>query len=61
MIEDEYRNGPLSGYFEPFNHCVTYNSVDRNKYYTSLILEMKYFPVFKEFDNYQIYDDHRLC
>ena len=60
LIENEYRNGPLSGYFDPFSHCVTYNAVDRNKSYTSLLLEMKYFPVFNEFDNYQIYDDHKL-
>ena len=37
LIENEYRNGPLSGYFESFSHCVTYNAADRNKSYTSLL------------------------
>ena len=41
------------------NTTHSHSAVDRNKSYPSLLKELKYLPVFNEFDNYEKYDDHQ--
>ena len=51
MIEEMYKNGPVKGYLvgDYDNHKnKSYNGIDRNKSYPSLLMKMKYFPVFNE-------------
>ena len=58
-IDKLYRNAPLVGNFKgkPMGR---FNSVDRNKSYTSLLMEMKFIPVFSTFDEFKPYDGHAL-
>jgi len=38
----------------------TFTEIDINKAYTSLLLEIKKFPVFLQFDEFQPYDNHKV-
>ena len=60
QIDEAYRNAPMVGYFGKSNPDGFFLSIDRNKSYTSLLGEIKYFPVFNIFDNYKAYDNHEL-
>ena len=60
IVEDAYRNTPLSGYFKNYYDIKTHTAIDRNKSYASLLKELKYIPIFNEFDNYEKYDYHSI-
>ena len=60
IVAFKLRNAPTIGYFGKFKPDGFFLSVDRNKSYTSLLREIKYFPVFNIFDNYKVYDHHEL-
>ena len=63
MIEESYRNTPVKGFFNgdfDEHKNKSYNGIDRNKSYPSLLMKMKYFPVFNEFDSYEVYDGHKV-
>jgi len=59
-INDAYLNAPMIGYFGKNKPDGYFMSVDRNKSYTSLLREIKYFPVFNVFENYKLYDNHEI-
>ena len=60
-IEDAYNVRPVIGQFKDINineYC--FNTVDKNKAYSSHLAKIKQVPIFSYFDIYEIYDNHDI-